>query len=79
MVYPNPVHQGSVHIWIKNAGSQGGQVQLVNMLGEVVHEKTFSSSDQRLTFNMTTDQDGVYFVKVITGKTYAITKVVKTN
>ena len=75
-VYPNPVKQG-LYVRIENGTVQEGQVQIVDVLGRVIREQSFSSARERLSFDISTEPDGVYFVKVLNGDKYSMTRVVK--
>ncbi len=77
-VYPNPNAGVFVIEFISN-GNQEVELELYNMLGSVVVSKTKSvaSGTNRLNVNIANQPNGIYFVKLTSGKSTYISKVVK--
>jgi len=64
-IYPNPANET---VWIETNGSlEKGNIELVNMLGQVVLKQTVSQQTTKTNLDVSNLQSGVYFVKYTSG------------
>ena len=75
--YPNPF-KDELKIDYDLLPSQSGQVEIVNVLGEVVDQVRLESTSQRVSYNMGDHANGLYFARLIVdNKTITTVKVIK--
>jgi len=75
-VYPNPANES---VWIESTkGFENGNVELINMLGQVVLKQTVNQQLTKIGLDIADLQSGVYFVKYTSGNKI-ITKALAIN
>jgi len=75
-VYPNPANES---VWIESTkGFENGNVELINMLGQVVLKQTVNQQLTKIGLDIANLQSGVYFVKYTSGNKI-ITKALAIN
>ncbi len=73
-ISPNPV-EGQVRVQLTDLQKPIGEAALYNMLGEKLFTQMFSAAPFNLDF--TTLSAGVYFLKIESGKSFAVKEIVK--
>ncbi|CAN5917506.1 hypothetical protein BH11BAC7_BH11BAC7_09360 [soil metagenome] len=73
-IYPNP-NAGQFTIQLSSAPVDAAQVEVMNSLGQVVDAFTMTATTQEV--NISTLDNGVYFIRVINGGTSTVQRVVK--
>jgi hypothetical protein len=74
VVYPNP-NAGQFTIQLAATPNDAVQVEVTNALGQVVN--AFTMSDTTAEVNISTLENGVYFIRVINGDVVTVQRVVK--
>jgi hypothetical protein len=73
-VFPNPANQ-ELQIWLPEAFQGEVNLQLENIEGKVLLQKTGNAATQTHAFTTQHLPDGMYLVRVINGKMTAVKKV----
>jgi hypothetical protein len=76
-VYPNPVNGNTVYVSVATAQTDKVFVEVVNLLGERVIAKEYSSNEDVLSLDVNALAAGVYVIKIVSGTTAFNTKIVK--
>ncbi len=68
MVFPNPIHNNTLNIFVANTNAGNVNIQLINHLGQVVVEQKMKTTENNTTFNLDvhTLTDGAYTLSVTT-------------
>lgn len=78
-IYPNPATSKQLTISLSNYENSDVKVTLLNTLGDVIKESTYTEllpGENTLTLDLTTIATGIYFVKVKTGNSESIKKLI---
>lgn len=71
-LYPNPANES---LFIQGSNKTKGQLQLINLLGEIVHEK-ITDSFYKETLNVSGLKEGAYVLKFFTEETTSSQKII---
>lgn len=78
IVYPNPADRAFT-IQLPGATQKGISVQVVNQLGQFVHQTTFSVGEQKKEINTESLAEGLYIIQLGEGETAVRKKVIVTH
>ena len=67
LVYPNPFHN-STNLKIKAPNISFSTIKIADQLGRIVFQKKYNSINQEKALDWTSPGEGVYFLRITTGK-----------
>ena len=71
-IYPNPLHDGQLNI----EGKEIKEVKVFSLLGSLVYTEEFAAGTSKSSINLKQLSKGSYFVKIRTGKTMVVRKLI---
>ncbi|MFT4697967.1 MAG: putative Ntn-hydrolase superfamily protein [Flavobacteriaceae bacterium] len=72
-LFPNP-SENKITIESKNVSSEKYKIELVNILGKIIHTSTFKN---KIDMDVSAFSEGIYFVKIIGNETAFVSKWIK--
>jgi hypothetical protein len=78
MIYPNPSFNGKINIQIESPDDQDVMIYLLNMIGQEVYDQKLSVNSGKNLFaiDLTSSENGIYFLKLQNGETTLTRKII---